>query len=160
VVTHAGPIYFGGVAGGYDSFWGRLDEIQLRTNALSAEQISLRGLWRFDEGGGSVLADGGAEGHDGILVDPAARVPGRSGLGLDLSTGQAVIRNIDNSILPASGGAFSVSFWLQPTAPLTGRNAVMQCGDGATRGWLLTVESDLAGDSRLHLESGRGGGTL
>jgi hypothetical protein len=159
VLTHAGPLYFGGGAGNYDSFWGRIDDVRTYTNALTHEQISLTGHWRFDENAGAFAKDSSIQGHHASLLDPAAWVPGRDGSGIGLSMSEVTIRNEDYVVLPATGGSFSLSFWLRPSGLPLGRSGLMSCGT-TNDGWQMAVEVEGLGKTWLHFASTNSGGTL
>ena len=160
LLTHDGPIYFGGGVGSFDGFLGSMDDLRTYTNLLTHEQISLNGHWRFDETTGGFCADGNIQGHHAIVTDAAARVPGRDGSAIELGNSQVIVRNDDYGVLPPSGGAFSVGFWLRPQFLTTGRSGLMSCGDGTNRGWQLAVNVAATGQTKLHLVSTNVGGTL
>ena len=154
IPVHDGPVYFGGGIGNYDSFLGRVDNIRTYTNCLTAEQVSLVGDWKFDQGSGVLCADSSVQGHHGILSDATAWASGRENSGVDLKAGRLILRNDDLTLLPPSGGSFSLSFWLRPGA-LAGTNGLMSCG-----GWQLTVEAAGSNQAQLHWCSTNLGGTL
>jgi len=160
LATHDGPIYFGGGVGNYDSFWGGIDDIRVYTNTLASEQISLNGHWRFDEANDSFCSDASIQGHHAMLMNPAARVPGRTGLAVDLNQTSVTIRNDYRRVLPPSGGAFSIGFWLRPDVLPVGQSALMSCGEGSNNGWQLSANVDFSGWARLHLSSTNNGGTM
>ena len=162
IPVHDGPIFFGGGIGSYDSFLGRIDDIRTYTNSLTAEQVSLVGEWKFDEGGGALCLDSSVQGHHGILTGNSARVPGRESNGVDLSTSRVILRNDDQTLLPRAGGPFSLSFWLRPGPVPTGTNGLMSCGGGnsSSGGWSLVVEAGQSNQSRLRWCSTNSGGTL
>ena len=152
--VHDGPIYFGGGVGNYDSFLGRMDNLRTYTNWLTAEQVSLVGDWSFSESNGVLCADSSVHGHHGILSEATAWAPGRENSGVDLKVGQLILRNDDLTLLPPSGGSFSLSFWLRPGA-LAGTNGLMSCG-----GWQLTAETTGSNQVQLSWKSTNQGGTL
>jgi hypothetical protein len=154
-----GPIYFGGGMGTYDSFAGRLDDVRIYTNCLTQEQISLAGQWHFDENAGVVSADSGIKGHHGTLTDAAGWTPGREGSGVQLNLSRVLIRNDEYTVLPGSGGSFSISFWLRPNSLVDGRTGVMSCGTGAENGWQLAMDVN-SPVTRVHFASTNCGGTL
>ena len=154
IPIHDGPVYFGGGVGNYDSFLGRMDNIRTYTNCLTAEQVSLVGDWSLDESNGVLCADHSVHGHHGILSEATAWAPGRENSGVDLKTGQLILRNEDMTLLPPSGGSFSLSFWLRPGA-LAGTNGLLSCG-----GWQLTAETTGSNQSQLRWCSTNLGGTL
>jgi Concanavalin A-like lectin/glucanases superfamily len=154
IPIHDGPVSFGGGVGSYDSFLGRMDNIRTYTNCLTTEQVSLVGEWNFNEGSGVLCADRSVEGHHGILNQSTAWVPGWEDSGLDLKVSQLILRNDDRTLLPPSGGSFSLSFWLRPGA-LAGTNGLMSCG-----GWQLTTETTGSNEARLRWCSTNLGGTL
>jgi hypothetical protein len=158
--THPGPIYFGGVVGGFNSFSGRLDEIRTYTNCLSAEQISLRGYWRFDESGGAVVVDSGIDGHHGVVSEANARIAGRAAGGICLADGEVRIPNDEFTLLPETGQPFSLSFWIQPGLLGIGRYGLMGCEQTGTAGWRMYIDSALSGEMQLNFESRSCGGTL
>jgi hypothetical protein len=158
--THPGPIYFGGAVGGFNSFNGRLDEIRTYTNCLSAEQIALRGYWRFDETDGSVVADAAIDGHHGVVSDVMARTAGRSAGGINLADGKVRIPNDDFTLLPKTGQPFSLSFWIQPGPLGTGRYGVMSSEDPGSAGWRMYVDGFFSGEMQLHFDSHSSGGNL
>jgi hypothetical protein len=153
-----GPIYFGGGVGNFDGFVGRLDDIRIYTNCLTAEQISVAGHWRFDENTGLFAADSGIKGQHATL-SASSWAPGRNGSGVQLNTGQVAIRNDEYTVLPGSGGSFSLSFWLRPDLLLEGRSGLMSCGTVANDGWQLAVEVN-GSATQIHLASTNSGGTL
>src|SRR6185436_13994683 len=134
--------------------------IRMRTNHLSLEQISLRGHWRFEEGGGSVAVDSALEGRHGNVSGALDRVSGRNGGGIDLSRSRLEILNTDFTVLPESGGAFSISCWLRADQLPMGRSGLMKCGLGTSNGWELTIEKEDATGTRLHFDGFSTGGTL
>lgn len=154
IPIHDGPIYFGGGVGNYDSFIGRLDNLRTCTNCLTAEEVSLVGDWKFDEGSGVLCADRSVQGHHGILSEVTAWAPGRENSGVDLNASRLILRNDDLTLLPPSGGSFSLSFWLRPDA-LAGTNGLMSCG-----GWQLTAEATGSNQAHLRWCSTNLGGTL
>lgn len=159
--AHDGPLYFGGGVGNLNGFMGRLDDIRLSTNALTAEQVSISGDWRLNEGSGLVCADSGVEGHPAYFSGAAEWVPGREGWGLDLSGGGLIIPNDDQTVLPPSGRAFGVSVWVRPGLGLVGASSLMSCGSGSGQGgWQLTLENDVSSGARLRFASTPFGGTL
>jgi len=158
--THAGPVFFGGGIGGFDSFLGSLDDIRVYTNALSLEQVTLKGHWRFEESSGSFCTDESLNGQHAMLIDPAARTTGYSGQGVNLGTGVVILANDDYNVLPASGGAFSFGCWVRPQNLAAGRYGVMSCGNGASNGWFLAAVVESPGTARLQLVSTNTGGTL
>ena len=157
--THSGPIYFGGVAGGYDGFRGRLDEIRTYTNCLSTEQIAVRGHWRFDEPAGEVVVDSGIDGHHGTVGGGSGRTNGRSAGGINLATSEISIPNDEFTLLPPTGEPFSLSFWVQPGSLGTGHLGLMSCEEAGSRGWRMYVER-LSSVAQFHFESESSGGTL
>ena len=158
--THPGPIYFGGAAGGFNSFRGRLDEIRTYTNCLSTEEISLAGHWRFDESDGDVVVDGGIDSHHGVVSNPGARVSGRVSGGIHLGAGDVRIPNPELTLLPKTGQPFSISFWLQAGPLENGRYGLMSCEDPGTTGWRMYVDNNVPGNMQFHFESRTCGGTL
>lgn len=160
LATDSELIFFGGGVGGLDSFLGRLDDVRVLTNALTLENIALKGRWTFDEGAGDFSSDRGVHGHTARISDPAAWVPGREGAGINLATGQVVIRNEDYGVLPPSGGAFSLSFWLRPESASGDGIGLMSCGEGTSAGWDLVQRSSEPGAAMLHFSSTNRGGTL
>lgn len=160
LTSHDGPVFFGGGVGGFDSFLGSLDDIRVYTNALTFAQITLKGHWRFEESSGSFCADESLNGNHGMLTDPAARVAGRNGAGINLSNCVVMVANDDYNVLPGSGGAFSVGCWLQPQDLAAGRQGLMSCGDGANNGWQLVAVAESPGTARLELVSTNSRGTL
>jgi hypothetical protein len=160
LLTQEGPIYFGGGVGNYNSFLGRIDDIRTYTNCLTHEEISLTGRWRFDENTGCFATDSNVKGHHAILTDATGWVPGRAGSGVELNSAQAVIRNDQYTVLPGSGGSFSISFWLRPDSLASGRSGLMSCGSGSQDGWQLTVEVNESSQTTVHLASTNCGGTL
>jgi hypothetical protein len=158
--THEGAIYFGGIVGDHDSFWGRMDEIRIYTNALTHEEISLSGHWRFEEDTVAVASDSSLNANHAKLTGEAGRVLGRQGWGIRLGSGEVIIPNDDYAVLPRSGGAFSVSIWLNPDVLLEGRTAIMSCGADTNDGWQLGLSRTAMGETRLWMESTDNGGTL
>ncbi len=159
-VAHDGPIMFGGGMGGFDSFEGRMDDVRAYTNCLTREQISMVGHWRMDEGAGSFTADSSIQGHHARLTNAAAWGAGRNGLGLQCASNEMVIQNEDHAILPASGGSFSISWWMRPHTLPAGRSGLMSCGTINSNGWQLIVQSEASDEARLHFCSTNRGGTL
>jgi hypothetical protein len=160
VTTHESPIYFGGGVGDYDSFLGRMDDISVYTNALTHEEISLTGHWRFDENTGAFANDSSIKVNHARLTDQTGRVAGRQGSAIRLDDSELIIPNDEYTVLPGSGGAFSVSFWLRPDVLLAGRTALMSCGAGTNNGWRLGLSVAPPGKTRLWIESTNNGGTL
>jgi hypothetical protein len=158
--TQDGLLYFGGGAGGYDSFAGRLDDLRTYTNCLTPEQISLAGHWRLDEGAGGFAADSSIQGHHGNVTNTTAWTMGHDGSGLELSANQLIIRNNDFVVLPGSGGSFSLSCWVRPHQLVLGRSGLMTCGVAGSNGWQLSVRTEASGDSWLEFCSTNNGGTL
>ncbi len=158
VVSHDGPVYFGGGLGGHGGWLGRIDEVRTYTNALSPEQVSLTGHWKFNEAAGGLGVDTSIQGHHAGVTDPAARAPGREGGAVDLDCGHVVIRNEEFAVLPASGGAFSISCWVRPNSPASGRQGLMSCG--VSNGWEAVVVGGQPGSPLLHFTSTNHGGTL
>jgi hypothetical protein len=159
ITTHSGPINFGGGIGGFDSFLGSLDDLRLYTNCLSPELISLTGYWRFDGGAGLDAADSSIQGHPARLNSSFAWAEGHTGGGVQLGNNQVLINNTDYSVLPASGGSFSLSFWLKPDSLPLGWDGLMNCGIENVNGWSLALESE-ANQTLLHFCSTNRGGTL
>jgi hypothetical protein len=137
-----------------------MDEIRTGTNHLTLEQVSLRAHYKFEEPGGDSLTDSGVDGHGAMLVGSFARVPGREGQAVDLRLGRIEIPNPDLTVLPESGGAFSVSCWLRPEQLPVGRSGLMKCGSGQLGGWELTVETEAPAETWLHWDAKSTGGTL
>jgi hypothetical protein len=150
-----GPIYFGG--GTHDSFFGRLDDIRVYTNCLTREQISLAGHWCFDENAGVFTADKSIKGHHAMLMNTGGWVPGHDGPGVQLNSSQVLIRNDDYTVLPGSGGSFSVSFWLRPDALVDGRSGLIRCGSGTIGGWQLALNVSGAMTTLLFTSTNCGG---
>jgi hypothetical protein len=160
VPIHEGPIYFGGGLESCDSFSGRIDEIRIYTNCLTHEEISLTGNWRFNENNGPFTADSSMKGHHATLTDPSSAWSfGREGPGIELSASHVIISNDDYGVLPASGGSFSLSFWIYSHGLVTGRNGLMSCGD-TNSGWDVGVDVDHPGENTLYFSSINSGGTL
>ena len=157
---HEGPIYFGGGIANYNGFLGRIDDIRTYTNCLTHEEISLTGHWGFDEDTGAFVTDSSIRGHHGTMTDAMGWAPGHNGSGLELNLAQAVMRNDQYTLLPGSGGSFSVSFWLRPDALANGRSGLMSCGNGTNDGWQLAIDVTEAGQTMVHLASTNCGGTL
>jgi hypothetical protein len=160
VWLHDAPIHIGGGVGGYNSFLGRIDDLRTYTNSLDSEQISLTGHWRFDENLGSFTADSSVCENHASVPDPAAWVSGREGAGLDLGCGTAIIPNEELTVLPPTGGPFSISFWLRPDSMPIGWAGLMHCESGAGNGWRLAVQAESSGQAFLHFTSTNSGGTL
>jgi hypothetical protein len=137
-----------------------MDDIRVYTNALAQEQISLNGHWQFDEASSGFCTDGSIQSHHAMLTNPAARVPGLTGMAVDLSQSAVTIRNDDCRVLPPSGGSFSIGFWVRPLGLPLGRSGLMSCGDGTNNGWQLAVNSETSGQARLQLSSTNNRGTL
>jgi hypothetical protein len=159
VTTHEGAIYFGGRVGNYDSFLGRMDDIRVYTNALTHEEISLTGHWRFDENTGAFAKDSSLNVNHATLTHQTGRIPGRQGSAIPLDDNQIIIPNDDYTVLPGSGGEFSLSFWFRPDVLLAGRTALMSCG-GDINGWQLGLSITPPGEARVWMESTNNGGTL
>jgi hypothetical protein len=157
--THDGPIWLGGVVGDLASFLGRIDEVRTYTNALTHDEISLNGHWRFNENGGGFALDSSLQGRPARVADGAGWAPAREGSGIDLNVGGFVIANDEFGVLPASGGSFSLSFWLRPNLS-NGLHPVMKCGEGAIGGWELAIERESSGEAWLQFASTNNGGTL
>ena len=160
IPAQASPIYFGGGVGDFPSFLGRIDEIHTYTNCLTREDISLTGCWHFDENTGCNLTDSSIQSHHAQMTDAAAWSPGHNTAGISLSNNRVTIRNGQYAVLPASGGAFSISLWLRPPALSAGMSGLMSCANGTNDGWQLFVTTDGAGQSQLHFSSTNTGGTL
>jgi hypothetical protein len=160
LVSHDGPFFCGGGLAGANSFAGSLDEIRVRPSGLTADEVALRGRWTFDESAGAALIDSGPEGQAALLSDPSARVSGRRGSGVDLTRGQVVVPNSALTVLPASGGAFSVSLWFLPTGPFPPLAGLLRAGDDSSGGWRLDAETDGSGATQLRWDSTARGGTL
>ena len=160
VTTREGPIHFGGRVGEYDSFWGRMDDIRVYTNALTHEEISLTGHWRFDENAGASANDSSIKVNHARLTDQTGRVSGRQGSAIRLGDSEMIVPNEEYTLLPGSGGEFSVSFWLRRDVSLAGRTALMSCGAGTNNGWQLGLSVEPTGETRLWMESTNNGGTL
>lgn len=159
LLTHDGPIYVGGAVGGYDSFLGRIDEVRTYTNCLSEEQISLTGRWRLDENDGNAAFDSSVNGHHGQLSANATRTFGKSGSGVDVSRGHISVPNDHFTVLPETGGRFSVSFWIYPQSLPLGRRGLMSCAQGSNNGWELTLDVE-TNQNWLSFASTNNGGTL
>lgn len=154
------PLYFGGGVGGRDAFLGRLDDLRVFTNALTAEEISLNGQWRFDENAGLLAADSGAFGNHGTLSSLAAWSAGRAGAAVSLSNGQVSIPNDGFVVLPPTGGPFSLSLWVNPRSLPTNWGELARCADGTNAGWRLALSAGGAGGGALRFWSTDTGGTL
>jgi len=159
LALHDGPIYIGGGLGNYQSFLGRIDDVRIYTNCLTREMISQTGHWRFDENEGVFTGDRSIKGHHGRVTDAGGWVPGREGSGVQLNVTQVAMANDDYTLLPGSGGSFSISFWLRPNLLLPGKSGLMSCGTGNNNGWQLAIDSD-GSASKVHFASTNGGGTL
>jgi hypothetical protein len=153
------PLWLGGGFGANDSFLGRLDELRIYTNALTAEAVALTGQWHFDENTGSNAADSSVLGHPANGIVPAAWVPGWRVAGVELSAGPVTITNAYADVLPPTGGAFSLSFWLRPHGLAAGESKLMSCGD-SHQGWQMAVEVDGAAQTWLRWCATNHGGTL
>jgi hypothetical protein len=160
VPTHDGPIYVGGRVGNYNSFLGRIDDVRAYASALTREQLSLSGYWHLDEKAGSFVEDSSIHGHHARVTDPAAWTVGKEGAGLELSAGQLIIPNPDYQVLPPTGVAFSISFWLRSHPLPNGLSGLMSCGQGTNNGWRLAVEVEASGQTWLRFQSTTTGGTL
>lgn len=156
--THDGPVYFGGGLPGLANFIGRLDELRTFSRCLSAEDVSLTGRWLFEDGEGGIGSDSSVFGNYAQPSGAQVSTPGRTGAGLYLSGGQLTIWNDDYRVLPASGGAFGISFWLRPQS-LSGRSGLMSHG-GTEAGWRLGLQTNTAGNTELEFCSTNSGGTL
>jgi hypothetical protein len=159
LMTHDGAIYLGGRVGGYESFLGSIDNLRTYTNALTEEQVSLSGYWRFDENADSFVSDAGVAGNHGRTLDAAVWAIGKSGLGIELDKGQVIIPNYDFNVLPPTGAPFSLSFWLRPQSWSTERRRVMACAE-AGKGWEIAIERELSGRTWFCFDSTNTGGTL
>ena len=160
LVTHDGPILFGGGVGGFPSFRGQLDEIRTYTNAPTAEQFLTAGYWSFSENSGSLALDTSIHTNHAHLTTATAWVEGKSGPGIDLSQSQAVIPNDFQTLLPPTGGPFSISFWVKPRELPLGSSGLMSCGEPNANGWQLTVDVEESGTTSLRFVSTNYGGTL
>jgi hypothetical protein len=160
IPQHDGPIHFGGAAGGYASFCGRIDDIRTYTNCLTPEQISLNGHWRLDEGGGRFCVDSSVRGNHATITDSTGWVPGRNGSGLQLNSCRLIIPNNEYGLLPPSGGSFSISLWLRPDSLETSESGLMSCGTGTDGGWQLALRTAQPGQPIIHLSSTNYGGSL
>jgi hypothetical protein len=156
--SQEGPLYFGGGMLDHESFTGAMDEIRTYAHCLSDDEISLSGHWRFNEGAGTLALDGSIHGRHAGVMDAGAWTQGREGTGIDLNCGAVTIQNDDYSVLPASGGAFSISLRIRPSSLTGGRRELMACGD-ATNGWELLVRGAVD-ETWLELSSTNKGGTL
>lgn len=154
------PLCLGGGETDQPGFLGRIDEFRIYTNALSQEEISVTGLWHFDENSGSLALDSSVRGHPGAVVVPTQWAPGKTNSGIDLSAGQVAIPNDDYSVLPPSGAPFSVSLWVLPRDLPSGRSGLLICADGTKRGWQLTVNVDDSTNTWIEFTSTNLGGTL
>ncbi len=154
-----GPIYFGGGVENWASFLGTIDEVRTFAHCLSEEEVSLAGYWRLNENTGGLAADSSILGQHAGVTEANAWTSGREGSGVDLSCGQIVIRNDDFAVLPPSGGAFSISMWLQPNSLSPETRELMGSGDAAA-GWQLRVRTEPGGDTWVDFCSTNHGGTL
>ena len=155
-----GALFVGGAVSNYPGFQGRIDELRIYTNALSQEQISVTGQWHFDENVGSLATDSSILGHPAAVVVATAWVAGKTNSGIDLSAGPVFISNDDYRVLPPSGAPFSLSLWLLPRGLPVGRSGLLNCSDGTSRGWQLTVDVESSMQTWLELTSTNLGGTL
>jgi hypothetical protein len=154
-----GPVFIGSGVAGSNSFLGSIDELRTFTRCLSDEDLSLAARWDFDEVGGSHALDGSINGRHASLARED-RVPGRSGLALDLTTNQMIIANRDQLILPPNGNAFSLSFWVKRNTSSPGTARLMSCAHRTNAGWHLDVDTSAMGVTSIALTSTNTGGTL
>lgn len=159
LVNTDGPLYVGAIPGGPGTFHGRIDEIRAYTNAFIPEDWSLTGKWNFDDGSGGVVTDSSPNGQLASVTATNGWVAGKSGTAIDLALASVVIPNEQFRVLPASGGAFSVSAWVQPRDLPTGLNGLFSSGEGTNSGWDLTIDVESTG-SWIEFSSTRHGGTL
>lgn len=160
LLTHDGPLLFGGCLGGSRGFHGRLDEIRAYSYALSSADLEVTGSWDFDEGSGEQPLDRSLHRHEGRLSSSHGWVPGKRGSGIDLTHSELVVPNTDQVLLPPTGRPFSLSFWLRPQALVPGPNRVMSCGVEGTNGWELALDVTSSGEASLRFSSLAWGGTL
>ena len=153
-------LYLGGLPGAVAGFTGWIDEVRAFSTALSHDQISTRGEWRFDEGAGNLAYDRGFQGHVASVPSTNAWAPGKTGQAIDPSLGPATFSNHDYRVFPASGGAFSVSMWVKPHVPLYGPNGLLSCEAGTNGGWRLVVNAESSGRTWVEFSSTNSGGTL
>jgi hypothetical protein len=158
-VQTEGPIYFGGGIAGHDSFLGTIDEVRTFAQCLNEEEISITGYWRLNEDRGGLALDSGIQGRHAGITDVAAWTGGRDGSGIHLGSGRMVIPNDEFTVLPASGGSFSLSMWLRPNALSVDRRELIRCGY-ATNGWELGIRTEPGGESWVDFCSTNHGGTL
>jgi hypothetical protein len=157
VAGSTGSLWLGGGLANRDSFLGRLDDLRVYTNALTAEQVALTGEWLFDEASGEEAADSSVLGHPATGLTAGAWAEGKRGGALALRAGPVTINNADADVLPVDGAPFSLSCWLRPQSFEPGRAVVLGCAGDPLGGWQLAVETAPDGQPWLRLTATHGG---
>jgi alpha-L-arabinofuranosidase len=144
--TAAGHLVIGrGRFGGnpVDFVDGAIDDVRVYDAPLAAadvEQLALNGLWRFDEGTGTVAHDDALAPHDGALSAGAGwttGIVGEHAVALDGASGAV---DVPDPVLDTSQ-SFSIAAWVRVDAASGFRTAVSVDGDQVS-GFYLQRRND------------------
>jgi hypothetical protein len=113
-------VEFGRWSGGSEYYAGKLDEVSIYGQVLSASQIadqaaldpSVKAYFKFNEGAGTFTADSSGNGHNGTLNSGVIWAPGRSGTAAAFDGSSGSVACVLGTGLPANNAPQTISWWM------------------------------------------------
>ncbi|MDI6448235.1 LamG-like jellyroll fold domain-containing protein, partial [Anaerobaca lacustris] len=114
-------------------------------STLAALDPSLVAWWAFDEGSGTVAADGSGNGNDGVVEGGAVWVPGVLDMALQFNGSNSFVRA---PYIPFNDRSFTQAMWINPSLSANEQVVFAQVQAGATD---TSLHYRIWGDGRVRM---------
>ncbi len=133
----------------------------IATQVVSAEPFCV-GEYLFHETSGTVAYDISSLHNDGVLSggaswEPSGGYDGQGAISFDGTSGEVVVSDSANQVLPISGAPFSLSFWFDANSGLTGTTTLITNEVTGSSGFELGIDSTTSPPSLLLSITGSSG---
>jgi hypothetical protein len=145
-----------------------LQDYENGINPVANEVVSTGscvGEYLFHETSGTVAHDLSILQNNGLLSSGASWTgtggyDGQGSILFDGTSGEVLISDTGNQVIPVSGAPFSFAFWFLPNAGLSGSTAMLSAGISGSTGFQFGIDSTTSPASLFLSISGSGGTTV
>jgi hypothetical protein len=138
-----------------------LQDYENGNNPIADQVVSVGssvGEYLFHETSGTIAHDISSLHNNAVLSGSAGwetgGYDGERAVTLGGTTGQILISDSANQVLPAGGFPFSFAFWFQPASGTSGTSTLISAGVSGTTGFQLYIDSTLSPPNLVFLTSG------
>lgn len=163
-------LHIGADSDGTSGFDGKIDEVRIYNRILSSDEVSqlyrlttptsvdtgLKGYWSFNapDMNGTSAYDRSGAGNTGTLTGGPTRTIGKIGQALNMVAASSYVTIPDSASLSPTA-AFTLSFWIRPTATVTGSEKTLVL-KSETSQRTFHVQSTSAGAVKFNVASSIG----